>query len=134
MRVALRAGLTVLAAVQILLAGWIVVAPQRFFDHWWVSMGMDYNVHLLLDYAACTAALGVLLAAAALRPARRPVRVALVSYLVYTVGHVLVHAAHHGNLTSGRLTLLLAGLALNAAIPLALLAVTLAPTATDAPD
>jgi hypothetical protein len=62
-------GVGLLAAVQLLTAGWMLLAPHSFFRN--VGPFGVYNGHYLLDAAALTGGLGVALAASLRWPALR---------------------------------------------------------------
>jgi hypothetical protein len=98
-----RIGLWFLALGELAVGAWALVAPQAFYagfpapGHHWVSLLPPYNEHLLRDFGALNLALTVVLAAAALRPERRLVVVALLAFLVFSVPHAVFHAFHlHG--------------------------------------
>lgn len=99
-RPAMRAGLIFLAATQVVIGVWALLAPRSFYDgfpvsgHAWVALLPPYNEHLIRDVGGLSLALTVLLAAAAVRPERRLVRTAMLAFLVYTVPHAVFHGLH----------------------------------------
>ncbi|HEY3506935.1 MAG TPA: hypothetical protein VGN37_29610 [Actinocatenispora sp.] len=126
-----RLGVAALAATQFAVGGWIVVAPRSFFAWRWVSLGESYNEHLLLDVGVFNLALAVLLALAAAYGERRLVRVALLAFLTYAVGHLAVHATHRDAFDAAEATELLLTLGVDAVVPAVLLAATRRPGRND---
>ncbi|GAA1971171.1 hypothetical protein GCM10009754_51630 [Amycolatopsis minnesotensis] len=115
------AGLSFLTATQAVLGGWILFAPRSFFALAWVHMHLPYNEHLLLDFGAMNLALAVLLATAAVCGEPGLVRAALVTYLVFSVAHVLIHTRYLDHLPPAQSALLITLLTLAAVIPAVLL-------------
>ncbi|GAA3511623.1 hypothetical protein [Actinocatenispora rupis] len=113
-----------LALAEAAVGAWTVLAPRSFFGLRFVSLGETYNPHLLLDVGVYSLAMALLLALAAGYGQRRLVRVALLAFLTYAVGHLAVHATHREALGAAEFAELLAWLALGAVLPLVLLAVT----------
>ena len=99
-RTLLRVGLVILAAMQVLVGGWALVAPRAFYDgfplprHAWVALLPPYNEHLVRDVGALNLALTVVLGAAALTLDRTMIRVALLALTVFAVPHTIFHAEH----------------------------------------
>ena len=97
-----------LAAPQLLVGVWAVVAPRSGFDS---CPGLDprlvaaeppFNAHLATDAGAGFLATGVALAIAALIARRGAVYVALGTYAAFAVPHALYHAINPApGLTSG---------------------------------
>lgn len=115
----MRAALAVLAAVQVAIGGWILLAPRAFFANPWVNLHMVYNEHLLLDYGAMNLAMAVLLAFAVRRP---PLVVpALATYLVHATIHLVIHTRYVGHLPAGQSALLLTALGTLVVAPVVLL-------------
>jgi hypothetical protein len=73
----LRAGLGFLAVTQVVVGGWALFLPTRFFALEVVGMGMAYNEHLMRDYGAMTLAGAVVLGAATIHTAQWLARTAL---------------------------------------------------------
>jgi len=92
--------------------------------------GRTDNEHLLLDFGAMSLGSGVVLGAAALFMERRLVQTALISYLVFAVAHLAIHAHYAGQLRTSTAAILMAALALAALVPVALLVLTNRPRAT----
>jgi hypothetical protein len=99
-RVVLRIGLLVLAAMQALIGLWALPAPRSFYDsfplpgHAWVALLPPYNEHLVRDVGAYSLALTVVLGAAALTLDRTMIRVALLALAVFAIPHTIFHAGH----------------------------------------
>lgn len=120
----LRAGLVLLTAVQFAVGCWALLAPRSFFDAPWVSMGMPYNVHLMMDYGAMSLATSVALGAGAVTMRQSLVRTGLAVYLVFAVPHLVIHIRLLHHVPPGQRVPLLAALAAAAVIPLVLLMLT----------
>lgn len=123
-RVVLRGGLGFLVATQLVIGCWALLFPRAFFAIPWVGMRMDYNEHLMLDYGALSLALSVVLIAAAVATTRFLVRIALGSYLVFAVAHLVIHARLLHHLTQAEGTSLMIALGAAVAIPAALFVLT----------
>ena len=99
-RLAVRVGLAVLAATQVIIGGWALVAPAGFYGgfpsagHAWVALLPPYNEHLVRDVGALSLALAVILVGAAIWPQRLLVRLAILAFAVYAVPHTIFHALH----------------------------------------
>ncbi|HEV7652913.1 MAG TPA: hypothetical protein VGP26_32555 [Actinophytocola sp.] len=115
----MRAGLALLAAVQAVVGGWILLAPRSFFANPWVHLHLPYNEHLLLDYGAMNLAMAVLLVFALRRPAL--VVPALWVYLVHAVLHLAIHVRFAGHLPAGQSAVLLTALGALVVVPVVLL-------------
>lgn len=96
----IRTGVGVLAAIQVFIGGWALMAPAAFYagfpsaGHAWVAMLPPYNEHLVRDVGALSLAVAVVLAAATVTADRRMTAVALASYASYAVPHTLFHGLH----------------------------------------
>lgn len=92
-----RVGLVILAFQGLLSGVWAAVAPRSFFDDFpgfglsWIAPDGPFNEHLMRDYGALNLALGVVALCAAIWLSRGLVVAAAVSWLVYSVPHVLYH-------------------------------------------
>ena len=123
-----RTGLLVLAAPQVVVGVWGLLAPQAFYDgfpapgHAWVALLPPYNEHLTRDVGALNLALAVLLVAAAVAPERRLVRVALLVQLVWTVPHAVFHLGHLDGFPPVDAVVQSVGLVGSVLLPVALLA------------
>lgn len=103
-----RLGLAMaLAPAQLVTGFWAVVSPRSWFEHFPV-VGPDlvaaqppFNSHLATDAGAGFLATGVALVAAGLWARRSAVWVALLTYLVFAVPHLIYHAASPGPGLSG---------------------------------
>jgi hypothetical protein len=107
LRTALRVGLVILAAMQLLVGAWALLAPRAFYDgfplpgHAWVALLPPYNEHLVRDVGALNLALTVVLGAAAWTLDRTMVRVALVALMIFAVPHAVFHAGHLAGFPTG---------------------------------
>jgi hypothetical protein len=125
---AIRAGLVLLGAGQGFAAVWALAAPQSFFDSFpiggahWVSALPPFNEHLIRDYGASFLAISVLALIAAWLADRRLMRVTLVVWTIAAVPHLVFHLAHADQPDGFEGVMSLVTLGLNAAVPLALLA------------
>lgn len=96
-----RLGVAVTLAVPQLVIGlWAVTAPANWFrnfpgfDPRLVAAEPPYNHHLAADAGTGFVAIGVVLLVAAMWGNRASVSTALLGYAVFTVPHVLYHAAN----------------------------------------
>ena len=118
----LRAGLTVLALITLVVGAWQYFAPRSFYtDIPTVAADPPFNQHLMTDVGGLGLALAVVLAAAAVTMDGLLIRVALAAYLVYSVSHLLFHVTHLTGLSAGGTAFLVTGLTLLPALALALL-------------
>lgn len=118
----LRAGLSFLAALQMLVGIWTLFFPSSFYnDVPTVDWTPPYSEHLFRDFGSTTLGIGIVLIAAAIWLERRLVLVALLAYLAYSVPHLAFHAHHLEGDSPTLSTLLLAFTILWVLIPLALL-------------
>ena len=118
----LRAGLTVLALITLIVGAWQYFAPRSFYTGVpTVATDPPFNQHLMTDVGGLGLALAVVLGAAAVTMDRLLIRVALAAYLVYSVSHLLFHVTHLTGLSAGGMAFLVTGLTLLPAFALALL-------------
>lgn len=123
-----RVALGYLAVVSVQIGVWAQFAPRSFYDDFpglgraWVSVDGPYNEHLVRDVGGLYLALSVLLIAAMLTLARAVIVTASIAVLVSGVPHLVYHVANRSDLSSSDLAVSLGGLALFAALPIALLA------------
>lgn len=107
LRTALRVGLVILAAMQVLVGAWALSAPLAFYDgfplprHAWVALLPPYNEHLVRDVGALNLALTVVLGAAAWTLDRTMVRVALLALMIFALPHAVFHAGHLAGFPTG---------------------------------
>ena len=97
LRLAGRASLAIVAAVQAEVGIWGVASPHSFYAdfpgfgrHWISPIGL-YDEHLVRDYASAELGFAVLLLCAALWFERRVVLVAGAAFLVATLPHFVYH-------------------------------------------
>lgn len=124
-----RVGLVALGATQGAVGLWALLAPSAWYEGFpgagrsWLPAYGSFDEHLVRDAGAFLVALAVLLLVAATYMERRLVRVALGTYLVFAVPHLIFHlASDHRLLTSGDQIASGVAAALAVALPLALLA------------
>jgi hypothetical protein len=127
----LLAGLMLLAITEAVTGAWQYFAPRSFYHFPTVAAGAPFNEHLMSDVGGLGLALAVVLGAAAVRMEHDLVRAALAGYLVYSVSHLAFHATHLEGLPATNAALLLAGLALQPALALALLVIAARSTVPD---
>jgi hypothetical protein len=125
----LRVGLVLLAFAEAVTGAWQYFEPRSFYQFPTVAAGGPFNEHLISDIGGLGLALAVVLGAAALRMERGLVQAALAGFLVYSVSHLAFHATHLDDLPATDAALLLAGLALQPALALALLVIAARATA-----
>jgi uncharacterized membrane protein len=109
------------------LAVWILVAPKGFYDTFpgagvhWVSGLPPYNEHLERDFGAAALGLTLLAALSAYWMERRLVQAAAISLFAAGLPHLAYHATTTDHYSTGDNIASLAGLALYALVPLAVL-------------
>lgn len=123
----LRVALAYLTLQNLQIGFWALLAPRSFYDGFpglgrgWIAVDGPYNEHLIRDVGALNLALAVLFIAAALSLDRLTTRTAAVAALVWGVPHALYHTFNTEGLSTGDVVVSLGGLALYAAIPVAVL-------------
>jgi hypothetical protein len=101
-----RLALALVAAAQLEIAVWGLVAPRSFYGdfpgagHHWVSALGRYNQHLVRDYAAAELGFAVLLLGAAIWFERRLVLVAGAAFLAATITHFAYHLTTTGSFST----------------------------------
>ena len=127
----LRAGIAVLAVTPAWVGIWATISPRGFYQdfpgagHSWVSAVGAYDEHLVRDVGALYLGMLVLLALAWLWLDRRLVQAALAAYAVAALPHLVYHATALQNFSTGDAIAEIAALALNLALPIWLLSVTM---------
>ena len=103
-----RWGVAVTMAVpQVAIGLWAVLGPRSWFDSFpgfdprLVAAEPPYNQHLASDAGAGFLATGVALLVAVVWANRGALRLALLTYVVFTVPHVVYHALHPADLLTG---------------------------------
>jgi hypothetical protein len=95
MRGVVRGALVVLAAIQLVLGVWTAFIPESFYnDVPTVDWTPPYSEHLFRDFGGATLGNALVIIAAALWLERRLVIVALTSYLVFALPHLIFHGKH----------------------------------------
>jgi len=125
----IRIALGYLSLTNLQLGLWALLAPQSFYDDFpglgraWVAVDGPYNEHFVRDFGALNLALLVLFVSAAITLSRPLVVTASVAALVWGIPHLGYHVFNTETLEStSDVVASLGGLALFAAIPLALMA------------
>lgn len=126
----LRGGLLVLAVTPAWIGVWGLVAPHSLYTsfpgagrHWISALG-PYDQHLVRDVAALELGMLVLLVAAAVVLEPTVVRVALLAYAAASLPHLVYHLTTIGDYSVGDNAASIFGLALQVALPVALLVAT----------
>jgi len=123
----IRIALGYLALVALQVGVWAQFAPRSFYDHFpgfgmaWVRVDGPYNEHLVRDVGGLNLAVAALMIAAMITLLRPMIVVAAIAALLYGVPHLVYHIAHTDPLGTGDIVVSLGGLALFAALPVALL-------------
>ena len=124
MRTALRAGLIVLAGVELLLGGWTLLFPAGFYaDVPTVDLTPPFSEHLFRDFGGATLGLAVVLGAAAVMLDRLLVRVALCAYLAFSLPHLVFHLGHLSGASAVEAVVLVGLLVASVVLPVVLLLV-----------
>ena len=128
-RLWVRIALGYLSIVSAQIGLWALVAPRSFYDSFpglgraWVSVDGPYNEHLIRDVGALNLALVVMLGAAAVTLSRTLITTAAGASLAWGIPHFIYHLVRSDGLGAGDLTASISGLALFAALPVALIVV-----------
>jgi len=128
-----RAGLLLLAATQAGVGLWALAAPRSFYDGFpgagrqWISALGPYDEHLVRDIGSSFTALVVLLVLAAVFLELRLVQAALAAWLVFVIPHFAYHLTTTEAYSLGDNVASLGGFALQIAVPLVLLVLTMRP-------
>jgi hypothetical protein len=128
-RMVVRAGLALLAALNLWWGAWATLAPSQFyatfpgFGHRWTVAYPPYNEHLVTDLGATFLTLGLLLVLATVLAARQVRVVVLGAVLVFNALHLSFHATHRGAMGADDFRASLVALAAGVALPVVLLVV-----------
>lgn len=125
----MRLGLVVLSVPALYTGLWAVVDPRGFFRsypgfgyHWTSQLG-PFNEHLTSDTGAGFIAIGIAVGYAAFSLERAVIRVSLVTYLAFSIPHLVFHLVNpQGALAGSDQVISLGLLAAAVALPLLLLA------------
>jgi hypothetical protein len=121
-RTALRAGLVVLAGVELLLGGWTLLFPASFYAGVpTVDLTPPFSEHLFRDFGGATLGLAVVLGAAAGTLDKLLVRVALCAYLAFSAPHLVFHLAHLSGAGAMEAVVLVTVLVASVVLPVVLL-------------
>ncbi len=124
-----RIALGYLALVSLQIGVWAQFAPRSFYDDFpglgraWVAVDGPYNEHLVRDVGGLNLALAAVLIVAMVTLSRPVIIAASIASLLYGVPHLVYHIANHDGLATSDVVISLGGLALFAAIPIGLIAV-----------
>lgn len=120
-----RLGVTLLAVSQIVVSLWQAALPKHFYDTFpTVALTPPYSEHLMRDFGTAGLGIAVVLTAAAAWPSTRLTLVALASYLVFSVPHLVFHASHLEHFSPTDTAFVLASVGGSVAVPVALVIVT----------
>lgn len=136
----LRVELGYLAVISVVVGVWAQAAPRSFYDQFpglgrtWLAVDGPYNEHFIRDTGGLNLALTVVFVAAAITLARSLVITAAAATAVYGIPHLTYHAVNTDGLAAADIAVNLAGLALFAGLPVAIVLTereTRPPTPTD---
>jgi len=122
-----RVLLAIVAIGYIGVGAWAALAPRSFYDnfpgggHQWVSADGPFNEHLVRDVGVLNLALAAVALAVLLRPSRYLIQVLAGAELVYTLPHLLYHAAHLDVFDTSDKVALMVSLAVTVLAPIGLL-------------
>jgi hypothetical protein len=121
-RTALRSGLALLAAAELVLGAWTLFFPASFYaDVPTVDLTPPFSEHLFRDFGGATLGLALVLGAASVWLEKRLVVVALLAYLAFSGPHLLFHLGHLSGTSGTEAVLLVAVLVASVALPVTLL-------------
>jgi hypothetical protein len=118
-----------LALVSLEIGVWAQFAPRSFYDHFpglgraWVRVDGPYNEHLVRDVGGLNLGIAAVLIAALITLSRPMIITASVATLLYGIPHLVYHIANTDGLATSDIAVSLGGLALFAALPIALIVV-----------
>jgi hypothetical protein len=122
-----RAGLVVLAALNIFTGVWAIYDPAGWwetfpgFGHAWVSGFGAYSEHLVRDVGGFFLGFGILFLLAAIFLEKRFAIASQVAWLCFAVPHLVYHMGEQGTLSDADNLLSLEALAFEVALPILLL-------------
>ena len=126
MRTALRTGLWVLAAVELVIGVWTQFFPASFYaDFPTVDLTPPFSEHLFRDFGGATLGLAIVLGAAAVWLEKRLVIIALLAYLAFAVPHLLFHVSHLDGATGAEVAFLVVSLGASVVLPVVLIVLAL---------
>ncbi len=124
-----RIALGYLTLVSLEIGVWAQFAPRSFYDHFpglgraWVRVDGPFNEHLVRDVGGLNLAISAVLIAAFITLSRPMIIAASVATLLYGIPHLVYHIANTTGLATSDVIVSIGGLALFAAVPVALIAV-----------
>jgi hypothetical protein len=117
-----RAGLIFFGVGDVLFGVFAYLLPHHFYnDVPTVAMDPPFSQHFLSDVGAFYVSQGVVLVVAAIVMEHVLVRAALAGYVTFAILHMVFHVTHLAGMPPHDAILLVIALALDAAIPVALL-------------
>jgi len=125
----MRIALGYLALISLEIGLWAQFAPRSFYDNYpglgraWIAVDGPYNEHLVRDVGGLNLGLAAVLIVALVTLSRTTILAASLASLLYGVPHLVYHIAHADLLSGSDVVVSLGGLALFAAIPVALIVV-----------
>jgi len=125
----IRVALGYLALISLEIGVWAQFFPRSFFDHYpglgraWVAVDGPYNEHLVRDVGGLNLGLAAVLIVALVTLSHTTILAACLASLLYGVPHLLYHIAHADLLDGSDVIASIGGLALFAALPVVLIAV-----------
>ena len=123
MRVVIRAGLSILAAIQWVTGLWMQFLPESFYaDFPTVDLTPPFSEHLMRDFGGASLGLAVVITAAAVWMDARLVVIALVAYLVYAIPHLVFHLGHLHDASPADTSFIIVSLGGSVLLPAAVLA------------
>jgi hypothetical protein len=123
-----RIALGYLALLSLEIGAWAQFAPRSFYDHFpglgraWVAVNGPYNEHLVRDVGGLNLALAAVLIVAMITLSPSTIIAGSIASLLYGIPHLVYHIANTDGLATGDVVVSLGGLALFAAVPIALIA------------
>ena len=124
----IRIALAYLALVSLEIGVWAQFAPRSFYDHFpglgraWVNVDGPYNEHLVRDVGGLNLGLAAVLIVAFITLSRPTIIAAAAATLLYGVPHLIYHVVNTDGLDGVDVAVSLGGLAMFAALPIALIA------------
>lgn len=124
-----RVALGYLALISLQVGVWAQLAPRSFYDHFpglgraWVRVDGPFNEHLVRDVGGLNLGIAAVLIAAMITLSRPMIIAVSAATLLYGVPHLVYHMVNTDRLGTGDFVASVGGLALFAAVPVALIAI-----------
>lgn len=117
MTIVMRIALAALALDELVVGAWNQFAPESFYENFpTVELTPPLSEHYARDFGGATLGIAVLLVVAFVRPQGGFTLPAAIAYTVFSVPHLVFHAAHLEHATGPETTFLLVGNGLAAAL------------------